>query len=408
MNKEILHRASKEFGTPLYLYCEKTLEKSADEVLAMPNAFGLTVRFAMKALPTKEILKIFKSKGIKIDASSEFEVLRAVNAGYGYDEIQLSSQELASNLKELVNSGLKYNACSLRQLEEFGKLFPGKELGIRINPGIGTGWNNRTNVGGISSSFGIWHEKINEAKELIKKYNLKIIRVHTHIGSGSNPDIWKDVSVRSISLLEHFEDATILDLGGGFKVARMPEEKTTDILEVGNIIKEAFINFHSETARKIHLEIEPGNFLAARAGHVLSKIDDIVDTGPDAYKFYKLDSGMTDILRPSLYGAQHPIEVFNESADKKEEVIFVGHCCESGDILTPAPNNPEELKARLVNKAQIGDLVLISGAGAYCSSMSAKNYNSFPESPEALITKNGELKLIRKKQTLEQLTQNEV
>jgi diaminopimelate decarboxylase len=95
------------------------------------------------------------------------------------------------------------------------------------------------------------------------------------------------------------------------------------------------------------------------------------------------------------YGAQHPIVVLKES-DEKADYVVVGHCCESGDLFTCSPGDPEVLLPRTLNKAKIGDLVTVEGCGAYCSSMSTKNYNSFPESAEVLLTTGGELKLIRR------------
>ena len=121
---------------------------------------------------------------------------------------------------------------------------------------------------------------------------------------------------------------------------------------------------------------------------------------------------MTEILRPSLYGAQHPIFVIPDEGQLKfrEEIdqVVVGHCCESGDLLTPAPNEPESLAPRLLPKGEVGDACVIEGVGAYCSSMSAKNYNSFPEAAEVLRKSDGSLALIRKRQTFEQIVENEV
>ena len=110
------------------------------------------------------------------------------------------------------------------------------------------------------------------------------------------------------------------------------------------------------------------------------------------------------------YGAQHPIEavpvVDEERPDR--EYIVAGHCCESGDVLTPAPDDPEGLQTRFLTETRIGDAVLIGGSGAYCSGMSAKNYNSFPEAAEIMLMNDGSFELIRKRQTLEQVLQNEV
>jgi diaminopimelate decarboxylase len=93
---------------------------------------------------------------------------------------------------------------------------------------------------------------------------------------------------------------------------------------------------------------------------------------------------------------------------EEEEVVVVGHCCESGDLMTPKPGEPEALGERKLRKAEIGDIVVIDGSGAYCSGMSTKNYNSFPETPEVLVDREGKAHVIRKRQPLEQVYQNEV
>ena len=123
---------------------------------------------------------------------------------------------------------------------------------------------------------------------------------------------------------------------------------------------------------------------------------------------------MTEVLRPSLYGAQHPVvrvphsDHAGASADAHEYIV-VGHCCESGDLVTPAPDDPEALLPRpLAGAAAVGDLVVIEGAGAYCSSMSTKNYNSFPEAPEVMLAEDGKAHLIRKRQPVEAIWANEV
>jgi diaminopimelate decarboxylase len=162
----------------------------------------------------------------------------------------------------------------------------------------------------------------------------------------------------------------------------------------------------------LKLEVEPGTFLVAHSCTLVTSVQDVTQTGPEGYRFIKLDSGMTEILRPSLYGAQHPIHICPEPGQAKfrenTEQVVVGHCCESGDLLTPAVNDPETLAPRSLPRAEIGDFCLIDSVGAYCSSMTAKNYNSFPEAAEVLKKKDGDLALIRKRQTFEQLIENEV
>ena len=174
-------------------------------------------------------------------------------------------------------------------------------------------------------------------------------------------------------------------------------------------MKVEFEAFAAETGREIRLEVEPGTYLVANCCAILSTIQDMTSTGESGYDFLKLNSGMTENTRPSMYGAQHPMVVFPQTGESRgeKEYIVTGHCCESGDILTPGPGDPESLFPRTLSEAKIGDLFGVGGAGAYCSSMSAKNYNSFPESPEIMIRLDGQLSVMRNRQSLEQITANE-
>ena len=406
---------ARQFGTPVYVYDEARLTQAAQEVLHFPNAFGLTARYAMKALPNGNILRLFDHLGLHFDASSGFEVERAMKAGIAARKIALTAQELPQNFQDLHAAGVAFNACSLAQLRYFGERFPGQELGIRFNPGLGSGGTNRTNVGGPAASFGIWHEDRATVQAIVQQHGLKVVRIHTHIGSGSDPEVWQHVAGMSIGLLEHFPDAHTLNLGGGYKVGRMSHETSTDLQEVGQPVVQTFMAFGEATGRRIRLEVEPGTYLVANAGGVITTIQDRTRTGKDGYDFLKIDSGMTEVLRPSMYGAQHPLVVVpaTEAAEQGQrptiDAIVAGHCCESGDILTPSAGDPEALEPRALRDAAIGDYLVIEGAGAYCSGMSSKNYNSFPEAPEVLYRgPEQEPVLIRKRQTLDQIVQNEV
>jgi diaminopimelate decarboxylase len=403
------HTIAESFGTPIYVYDQQSLAANAAAVLAFPNAFGLTARYAMKASPNAAILKFFAKAGLYIDASSGHEVHRAMAAGIDAAKISLSAQELPADLGELLEAGIQFNACSLAQLERFGQLNPGSQVGVRINPGAGSGGNNRTNVGGPSSSFGIWHESLPQIKAMLEKYELKAVRIHTHIGSGSDPDVWLKVSIMNFDLVRQFPDVTTLNLGGGFKVGRMADEKSTDLQVVGQPIKEKFEEFAAETGRQIRLEIEPGTFLVANAGALLAQVQDVVSTGEAGYEFIKLNTGMTELLRPSIYGAQHPVNLLQASESKAtQDYVVVGHCCESGDILTPAPGDPELLATRVLPLAQIGDYCVIDGSGAYASAMTPKHYNSYPEAAEVMLDADGRPQLIRRRQKLEDIWANEV
>jgi diaminopimelate decarboxylase len=394
------------FGTPCYVYDQASLDAAATRALAFPNAFGLTVRYAMKANPNAAVVKRFVALGLHIDASSDHEVERALRAGVAPDRIQLTSQMPSRNLRAFVERGVLYNACSRHQLEEFGKTFPGAEVCVRMNPGLGSGSTNRTNTGGPASSFGIWHEYLGDVKAIAAKHGLHVRRLHSHIGSGGDPAVWQRVSRMTLALATELPEVTVVNLGGGFKVARVAGEKATDLQEIGAPVRDELLGFREKHGRALHLEIEPGTYLVANAGAVVATCIDVVDTGRDGYTFAKLDTGMTEVTRPSLYGAQHPIEVLAEAPPA--DVVFCGPCCESGDVLTPAPGDPEALAPRRVPTPRAGDLVVVGGAGAYCAAMSTINYNSYPQAPEVMLEADGTLRLLRKRQTFEQILQNEV
>jgi diaminopimelate decarboxylase len=263
----------------------------------------------MKANPSLGVLQVFRDLGVHIDASSDFEVERAMRAGFAPDQIQLTSQVPSRRLAEFVAKGVRYNACSLHQLEQFGTVVPGGTCSVRINPGLGSGSTKRTNTGGPASSFGIWHDYLDQVKSIAARHGVKITRLHTHIGSGTDPEIWKRVTRMSLNIAGELPQVTTVNLGGGFKVGRMPDEPSTDLQDVGEHVRREIEEFRKRDGRSLHVEIEPGTFLVALAGAIVATCIDVVDTGRDGYLFAKLDTGMPEVTRPSLYGAQHPIEV---------------------------------------------------------------------------------------------------
>jgi diaminopimelate decarboxylase len=395
------------FGTPCYVYDRAALETAARQALAFPAPFGLTLRYAMKANPSRGVLALFRELGLHIDASSDPEVERALRAGFPPASIQLTSQMPSRQLADHVARGVLFNACSLHQLEAFGRVARGGTVAVRLNPGLGSGSTNRTNTGGPAASFGIWHEYLGEATALAERYGVRITRLHTHIGSGTDPEVWKRVTRMTLDLAAKLPDVRSVNLGGGFKVGRMPGEPSVDLADVGAHVREELVAFRDRDGRALRLELEPGTYLVANAGVVVASCVDVVDTGRDGYVFAKLDAGMPEVTRPSLYGAQHPIHVLADGRDAAD-VVFVGPCCESGDILTPAPGDPEALAPRRVPRPRPGDVVLIGGAGAYCAAMATINYNSYPQAPEVMLEPDGSLRLLRRRQALEQVWQNEV
>jgi len=353
--------------------------------MGLSAPFGLTVRYAVKANPHPEIIQTMDKAGVHFDASSSYEAEELLGQGIAGNKISLSSQQSPHNLQALLDAGVLFTATSPHQLKLFldSKNHP-NAVGVRINPAFGSGHNKRTSTGGVSSSFGIWHEYVDEILSVTAAAGVTINRLHIHIGSGADPAVWGDVMDRSLAVVEKFPDVTVLDIGGGYKIHRYGDEKEANIVEIVAMFGKKLQTWNEKTGRKLALEIEPGTYFIAHAGTLVAQVDDIVDTGTDGYTFLRLNTGMNDFLRSTLYGARHTIEVINTNTITKEYVV-VGHNCESGDILSPAPGNPEEIETRTFRQANIGDEVRIYDMGAYCASMRAKGYNSFPDAIEVMV-----------------------
>jgi diaminopimelate decarboxylase len=318
--------------------------------------------------------------------------------------------------------GVNMNACSVSQLERFGRHYAGtgQRVGIRVNPGVGSGGFStsttsfsKTNVGGPSSSFGIWHELIEDGTVpgIVDKYGLKVERIHTHIGSGSDPVIWQQVATQSLSFCDTFPSVTALNLGGGYKVGNAlgSKQRTYRDWQARGSLQEVC---HRDGRGTV--EIEAGNLLGSHGW---------------CHGEYQIRTGLHRRIGSHLLGnsmrvcgcsaalsvQNHPpitvLPSSGKSADvgeEAEDAVVVGHCCESGDLMTPKPGEPEDLAERTMRKAAIGDFLIMDGCGAYCSGMSTKNYNSFPEAPEVLVDMAGKVHLIRGRQALEQIYENEI
>lgn len=370
--------------TPRYEYSRSTIRERIAYLKSLSAPYGLTVRYAVKANPHPEIIKMMHESDVHFDASSSYEAAELLAQGVAGNKISLSSQQSPHDLEFLLSEGVRFVATSHKQLELFLESPHPAVVGIRINPDFGQGHNKRTSTGGVAASFGIWHEYVSKIIELARSKAVTLDRLHIHIGSGADPSVWSGVMDRALHIAEQCTDVISLNIGGGYKIHRFGDEKESDMLAILEVFSEKLRSFADRTGRKLHLEIEPGTYFIAHAGTLVAHVDDIVDTGSSGYTFIRLTTGMNDFLRSTLYGAQHTIEVMNDSKNKRDYIV-VGHNCESGDIFTPVAGNPEEIEMRRLREASIGDEVRIYDVGAYCASMRAKGYNSFPDAIEVMV-----------------------
>ena len=425
IHPDAVRKAAKVYGTPLYLYDENEIIQRCGHLLNMPNAYGIKVSYSVKANSSKALLQLIVKQGLNLDLSSLNEGRRAHLAGISYKKMMLTTQEVPTgqdrlDLEEMMLQGMKYTACSLRQLELIVDFASQNNilLAMRVHPGVGSGETQSRDTGSKYACFGIHLSDIQQALAIAKDKNVSIDTIHVHIGSGGDPKAWRANIDRELEFVEtYFPDVTTVNLGGGFRVARMPDEKPADVTALGNYAKQQFEQFYQRTGRKCSMEIEPGSYIVANSGYLVTTVLDKKRTGDDGFDFVILDGGMEVNARPAMYGSRHPFYVVSKDGtllssemdlsalDTSSEFNVVGKCCESGD--SQSLDRYGTIIPRIMAAPNIDDFVVIGDTGAYCSSMTPFNYNSHTQIPEILLRKDGRLDMIRRRETLEEIMRNE-
>jgi diaminopimelate decarboxylase len=425
LDATLIPRLVQQWGTPVYLHDQAYIENSCEQLLNMPNAYGLHVRFAMKANSDRTVLRVVTNKGLDLDCSSLDEAARAHAAGVPYSRMMLTTQEVPTGeeraeLEEMIRAGLKYNVCSMLQYQLIADFAKSNriDLSMRVHPGAAGGGESATrDTGSEYSCFGVHLNDVPTLKAMADEMGLRFTQVHVHIGSGGAPEKWRENIDRELGFVKaYFPEATTVSFGGGLKVARMPGEKQADISSLGVYAKQRIEEFKAATGRELQMEIEPGTFVVANSGHIITRIIDKKLT--NELNFLIVDGGMELLTRPLLYGSEHPIAIVRQDGtllsseydgiptNELQSFGIVGRCCESGDSVRL--DNDGNIVPVLIVEPEIGDYVVIGGTGAYSESMSPENYNSHRKPPAVMRTRSSELVLIRKKQVREQLVQNEL
>lgn len=392
--------AIKQYNTPIWIYNESIILQKIKQL----KKFDI-IRFAQKSCSNINILNLMKKSGLKIDAVSIGEIERALMAGFKTknQEIIFTADLFESEtLHKIVNLNIPVNIGSIDMLDQLGKISPGHSIWLRINPKFGHGHSNKTNTGGENSKHGIWNSKL--AINIAKKNNLNVIGLHMHIGSGVDYIHLKRVCNAMVNEVLNLKyDIKSISAGGGLSIPYSSKEQhinTDYYFDLWNTARNKISTF---LGHKIELEIEPGRFLVAESGILVAQIRTIKQSGK--YTFVLINAGFNDLMRPVMYGSYHHISVIpkdNRKIDKKKvmKVVIGGPLCESGDIFTQTEQGI--IKERIIPKVKIGDYLIFHDTGAYGASMSS-NYNTRPLIPEVLFKKNGEIRLIRRRQTINDL-----
>lgn len=395
-NKQLL-KIAEQYDTPLYVY---DVDKIKEQYAKLTEAFKNTNTvffYACKALTNINILKYIKFLGANVDCSSINEVKMALYAGFPPEKILYTSNGIAfSEIVEAKNLEVIINIDSLSNLEKFGEKFGHSyPVGIRLRPNIMAGGNLKISTGHSKSKFGIPVDQIDKIISLVEKYNIHINDLHIHTGSEIE-DV--DIFVKGIEVLfeiiPKFKELQVIDLGGGFKVPYKDCDSETDINLLAQKVKELFATHPNPDGKPLQVWFEPGKFLVSECGYFITKVNVIKEN--EGTTFVGVDSGFNHFIRPMFYDAYHHIK--NISNPEGEEKIYsvVGNICETDTFAWD----------RKLNEVREGDYLVFYNAGAYGFQMSS-NYNSRLKPAEVMV-ENGETKLIRQRDTFEDLLKNQI
>ena len=386
---------AREFGTPAYVVAEDDLRARAREfrgALERHHEGPSRVYFASKAFPATAVLALFREEGLGADVASLGELHLARRAGFADGEIVVHGN--AKSLAELEAArGTTIVVDNLSELDRLETLVaPGEaqRVMLRITPGVRTDTHAAVATGQADSKFGF---NLDEARTAIDRAaritGLDLAGLHLHIGSQIfDPEPYRE-AIAKLAALGEFRE---YDLGGGFGVAYVDAHRPFDFGErVGAMVAAAHQHLG---ARDKVLSIEPGRALVASAGVTLYTVESVKR---NVSTWVGVDGGMSDNLRPMLYGSPYRADVADRVGEEGEECHLAGKHCESGDVIARG--------VRLADPRP-GDVIATPVTGAYGHAM-ANNYNGVPR-PPVVFCSGGSARVVVRRETVEDLHARDV
>jgi len=403
---------AEEHGTPLYVVDGEELRARCRDYVA---AFGADrVIYAAKAWPTTAVLQIVAAEGLLIDVASGGELHTALAAGIDPSRIVLhGNNKSLAELDRALEVGVgRIVVDAMEELDRLDGLARGRSMRapvlLRITPGIDAHTHEYVRTGhddakfGFTLSLGLADVALERALALD---GLELVGIHAHIGSQvfgvdafvANAETMVDLLVRWRD--EHGVELAEVDLGGGMGIAYAVDDEPVEIATLAEAMLVAV-----RTRAEAHglatprVLVEPGRAIIGSTTLTLYRVGVVKDL-PGLSRWVAVDGGMSDNIRPALYGATHPVTLANRASDAPEgPVRLVGKHCESGDVLGTDLPLPGDVVA--------GDLLAMAATGAYTEAM-ASNYNRLPR-PAAVLIERGEARLIVRRETLDDLVRRDV
>lgn len=374
----ILRQAAERWGTPLYV---TDLDAAAAMAAAWREALpGALVAYALKANPDPALLRRLAAEGFGFEVVGPIELALARRAGAPPERIVVNGVgQTDADLADALATGALVNAESLGALDGLLRAGPGR-IGLRVNPALDAETHPHLATGAVDAKFGIGIDEVPDALAMLRRAGRSAASIGAHIGSGIiDPEPFGTLAAL-MGRMAAEAGITQVDLGGGFDG---PPQAWAEAVRP-----------HLEPARLI---VEPGRGVVADAGWLLTRVVRVQERG-----HLVADAGMTELVRPMLYGASHPVELLEPGEalprTRTGGWTLSGPVCEAGDVLA------RDLD--LGPRAGVGALLAIGRAGAYGLSM-ASTYNGRPRPAQAVI-EDGEVRLSRRRETLHDMVSRDL
>jgi diaminopimelate decarboxylase/aspartate kinase len=351
-----------------YVYDLDTARQAARRVKCLDAVSRIF--YAVKANDHAGLLCVLAEEGVSFECVSMAEVHHVLSKvpGAGPGDILFTPNFAPrEEYQEALQQGIRLTVDNSWIIQQWPELFAGQDIFLRLDLDTGYGHHKKVITSGADSKFGISLEHIDRTIQLLNENGAKVVGLHAHTGSGvHNAEVWSEQLQRFLNILPLFPDTKILDLGGGLGVPDRRGQAGFDLARMNDLLAETIGD------RDIEIWLEPGRYLAAECGVLLSRVTQLKKKG--RYHYLGINAGMNALIRPALYGAYHDIEDLSRLGDPAERLYrVVGPICESGDVVR---------ESRFLPVGTEGDIMLVANTGAYGRVMTSRYNRRFP--PEEL------------------------
>ena len=398
-------RLVEEFGTPLYVFDEDTLRGRCREFVGgFRERYPYSdVIYACKAFINVALAQLLKEEGLGLDVVSGGELAVAQRAEFPPERVYFHGNNKS---REELEMALEYGigrvvVDNFHEIDLLGEIASQRgvvqDILLRVSPGVDPHTHVYTTTGVLDSKFGFSIQTGQAGEAVDRAMNgggMRLMGLHFHLGS---PIFELEPYTKAMEVTLDFAAQVGLPLqeispGGGFAIAYTRDQRPPAVEEYADAIASTLGGPVSP-----HLTVEPGRAIVGRAGVALYSVGGSKDV-PGIRRYVSVDGGMGDNIRPALYQAQYEAVIANKMVEEElEQVSIAGKFCESGDVL---------LRDVLIPRLEPGDILAVPAAGAYAPSM-ASNYNLVPR-PAIVMVKDGQARLIRRRESYEDLMRNDL